>query len=262
MSRPKTPDTPDLSPLLLPQDSLMLAVEQAVLRNSNSAPVAASLPEQIAAKLAGVITLDLLHAGQRLLEQDISAVLNVSRAPVREALRILERDRLIEFQPRRGALVTEPDAAELRDIFFVRSTLFSVLLKNLMDERPADLEKVFAAHVPTLRAASEQSINDYVVATFLLNYAIADLASNRLLVDMLKSISLRTLRYVRLGLAANPSAAPHMVETWEALHEAVADRDDDRVIEIASGRITEIRDLSVRALEAHRASVASGPTTS
>ncbi|MDF3886855.1 GntR family transcriptional regulator, partial [Cupriavidus basilensis] len=106
MSRSKTENLPDLSSLLTPKNQLMLAVEHAVLRGQDWARASAPIAEQIAARLAGVITLDLIRSGQRLLEKDISEVLHVSRAPVREAMRILERDRLVEFQARRGAIVT------------------------------------------------------------------------------------------------------------------------------------------------------------
>ena len=143
MARSKTQNIPDLSTLLTPKNELMLAVEQAVLRGHEWARASAPIAEQIAARLAGVITLDLVHAGQRLLESDISEVLHVSRAPVREALRILERDRLVEFQARRGALVTAPDAHELRDIFAVRAALYALLFEQVMQECPADLEAVF-----------------------------------------------------------------------------------------------------------------------
>ncbi|MFB6960537.1 GntR family transcriptional regulator [Streptomyces sp. NPDC056309] len=248
MSRPKTQDVPDLSALLVPQNDLMLAVERAVLRGRETSQLA-SLAEQIAAKLAGVITLDLVHAGQRLLEQDISHVLHVSRAPVREALRILERDRLVEFQPRRGALVTAPDATDLRDVYSVRSALYAMLLQQVMGERPADLEAVFDAHMPQVTEAAQDSVDAYAVATFLLNFAIADLSSNRLLADLLQSISLRTLRYVRLGLASNPAAMPAFAKSWCDLHEAVAKRDSDLVVEIAKQRISEIRDTAVLALD-------------
>ena len=121
----------------------------------------------------------------------------MSRAPVREALRILERDRMVEFEARRGAIVTAPDANELRDIYMVRKTLFVVMLRLLMEERPADLEAVFAKHMPILAKAAEQSVDDFAVAGFLMNFAMFDLCSNLLLVDLLKSIGLRTLRYVR-----------------------------------------------------------------
>ncbi|MBL8382401.1 MAG: GntR family transcriptional regulator, partial [Burkholderiales bacterium] len=211
-----------------------------------SAPIA----EQIAARLAGVITLDLVHAGERLLEKDISEVLHVSRAPVREALRILERDRLVEFQARRGALVTAPDADELRDIFAVRSALYAILLEQLMQDRPADLAAVFDEHMPALeRAAAESAVDAYAVASFLLNFAIADLGSNRLVTDLLKSIALRTLRYVRLGLAAAPSMLPNSVRSWRALARAVASGDAALVLETAARRIADTRDAAVRAIE-------------
>ncbi len=250
MSRNKTQNIPDLQALLGPQNRLMLAVEQAMLRGPEWAKAAPSVADQIAVRLAGVITLDLVHAGQRLLEQDISAVLKVSRAPVREALRILERERLVEFQPRRGAIVTAPDAAELIDIFTVRGALYAIMLRQLMQECPAELEQVLADHVALLAKAARESTDAFAVGSFLLNLAIADLCSNRLLAELLKSIALRTLRYVRLGRVANPKRIPKSMLTWRALHQAVTDRDTDAVLAIANERIAEIRDASVKALQA------------
>ena len=136
----------------------------------------------------------------------------VSRAPVREALRILERERLVEFQARRGAIVTAPDARDLRDIYVVRVTLYGVLLRQLMEECPAKLDAVFERHIPKLKRAAEDSVDAYALASFLLNMDVFQLCSNRLLVDTLVSISLRTLRYVRIGLAANPESIPGSVE--------------------------------------------------
>ena len=100
MSRNKTVNVPDLSVLLLPANPLMLGIEQAVLRGQEWSRATAPVADRVAVRIAGLITMDLIKAGQRLLENDISAVLRVSRAPVREALRILERERLVEFQAR------------------------------------------------------------------------------------------------------------------------------------------------------------------
>lgn len=250
MSRHKTQNAPDLQALLTPQNHLMLAVEQAMLRGPEWARAAPSVADQIAIRLAGVITLDLVHAGQRLLEQDISEVLKVSRAPVREALRILERERLVEFQPRRGAIVTAPDAAELTDIFTVRGALYAIMLRQLMVECPERLEQVLDEHVLRLSKAYKESTDAFAVGSFLLNLAIADLCSNRLLAELLKSIALRTLRYVRLGQVANPKRIPKSLQTWRTLRKAVADRDTESVLSIAAERIAEIRDASVRAMKA------------
>lgn len=250
MSRNKTQNVPDLRALLTPNNPLTLAVEQAMLRDQETLQASVPVANRIAVRLAAAITLDLVHAGQRLLEQDISAVLNVSRAPVREALRMLERERIVEFQPRRGAIVTAPDAAELTDIFTVRGALYAIMLRQLMDERPADLERVLAEHLLRLRQAAAESPDAFAVASFLLNLAIADLCGNRLLADLLKSIALRTLRYVRLGRVANPARIPRSLKTWRALHKAVAVRDTTQVLAIAAERIAEIRNASVLALQA------------
>lgn len=247
MARTKTANVPDASALLLPRTPLTLAVEQAVMRGHDPR-ASASMAEQIAARLAGAITLGRVLAGQRLLESDLSVVLQVSRAPVREALRILERDRLVQIEPRRGAIVTAPDAAELRDIFAVRRGLYLMLFEQQMDEGPDALAEVFDQHLPRLRRAAEDGVDAYALAGFLLNEAVFDLCGNRLLADMLKSISLRTLRYVRMGLAASPDAIPRSLRTWAALHRAIGAKDAVRVLETAGRRMDDTRDAAVRAL--------------
>jgi DNA-binding GntR family transcriptional regulator len=250
MARQKTTNTSDLSALLTPQTPIMVAVEHSILRAHKWSHAAAPVAEQIAVRLAGVITMDLIHAGQRLLEKDISEVLHVSRAPVREALRILERERLVEFQSRRGAIVTAPDAKDLRDIYVVRSALYAIFLRQLMEKRPADVDAVFERHMPKIMAAAEQSVDDYTLQSFLLNIALLDLSENKLISDLLASISLRTLRYVRLGLAEDPDRIATAVKSWRALQRAVARRDIDEVLQMAGRRIDASRDAAVRAIVA------------
>ncbi|MGT2428527.1 GntR family transcriptional regulator [Cupriavidus basilensis] len=227
----------------------MLAVEHAVLRGQDWARASAPIAEQIAARLAGVITLDLIRSGQRLLEKDISEVLHVSRAPVREAMRILERDRLVEFQARRGAIVTAPGEMELRDIFKVRAVLYVTMLEQVVRENSDGLQEVLDERMPKLAKAAEESVDAYAVESFLLNFAIVDLCANRLLVDMLQSISLRTLRYARLGLSAAPQSIPASLKTWRALQNAAQKRDEKLLLSVAQKRLDEARDAALRALK-------------
>lgn len=249
MGRLKTTNTPELQALLTqqsPQNPVTLAVEQALMHGRDWS---ASVAEQIAVRLAGLIAIDVIHAGQRLLEKDISDVLEVSRAPVREALRILERERMIEFRARRGAIVTEPNAQDLRDIYVVREAMFAILLRQLVEERPEALEALFEAFMPQVsKAVEESAVDAYTSVTFLANMAMADLSSNRLVGDLLNSLSLRTLRYVRLGLASNPGLLENNVKTWRALQRAVAKRDIDAVLQTARKRIESSREAAIRAL--------------
>lgn len=249
MARLKTANTPDLAVLLQPTSPMMLAVEQAVLRGHQWSLAAMPVADKIAVRIAGAITMNLIQAGHRLLESDISEVLHVSRAPVREALRILERERLVEFQARRGAVVTAPDAKDLMDIYVVRDALYQILLQQLMDERPGDLLAAFEMHMPKIaRAADEGAVDDYALQSFLLNLAMTDLCTNRLIVDLLTSMALRTLRYVRLGLVANPELLRASLRTWRALQRAIQRRDVASVLETARKRMAGSRDAAVRAI--------------
>jgi DNA-binding GntR family transcriptional regulator len=246
--RAQAPEARGIAALSAPKNQVMLAVERALLRG-DGAHASPPIAEQIAARIAGLIALDLLQPGERLLETEISEILHVSRAPVREAIRILERDHLANLNARRGATVTAPDAQELQDIFEVRAALFTILLEEVMQDRPADLEAVFTEFLPRLEAAAPRGPEPYAVESFLFNLSIADLCSNRLVVDQLKAISLRTLRYVRLGFVSSPpEAMEKSIRGWRAFQKAVVKRDADTVVEMARKRIAAIRDLSVAAL--------------
>lgn len=250
MARLKTTNTPDLAVLLTPTSPMTLAVEQAMLRGHTTTVAAMPVADRIAVRIAGAIAENRIQAGQRLLEADISAMLQVSRAPVREALRILERERLVEFQARHGAVVTEPDADDLRDIYVVRDALYQILLQQLMDERLDDLRATFVRHMPRIaKAADEAAVDDYALQSFLLNLAMIDLCRNRVVVDQLTSLSLRTLRYVRMGLAADPALLGSSLKSWRALETAIGRRDIAAVLETARQRITGSRDAAVRAIQ-------------
>ena len=242
------PEKPGLKALLAPKNSLMVAVEKALLRGGHSA---STLPiaEQTAARLAGLIALDVLPPGHRLLETELSELLHVSRAPVREALRILERDRLVDVATRRGATVCAPDEDELQDIFEIRSALFAILLERVMRERHAELSTLFKRFLPRMEAAAKDSSEAFAVQSFLFNLAVADLCDNRLVVDQLTSISLRTLRYVRLGLGASRRAVPDALARWRAFASAVERGDSVEASEAARRRIEAVRDLAVRVLD-------------
>src|SRR4051794_40898806 len=65
------------------------------------------LSKQIAEQLRTLITTDELPAGTRLRERALAEKLQVSRTPLRDALRLLEADGLVTLLPNRGAVVTE-----------------------------------------------------------------------------------------------------------------------------------------------------------
>ena len=79
-----------------------------------------SLSADLASKIRIEILAEKLHSGDKITEQTLSERYGVSRTPVREALKNLEAEGLIEMIPNRGAFVTGLTDDDLRDLYTLR----------------------------------------------------------------------------------------------------------------------------------------------
>src|SRR3954449_8076158 len=93
-----------------------------------------------------------LRPGERIKEIPLAEGLGFSRAPVRDALRLLERDGLVELIPNRGAVVPELRAVDVLEVYALRASLGSLALHKLMLEGPVP-ERVLVRHLTRLRDA-------------------------------------------------------------------------------------------------------------
>ncbi|MCD0187290.1 MULTISPECIES: GntR family transcriptional regulator [Acinetobacter] len=92
-----------------------------------------SLSEQIARHIAEQIISGDLVEGERIQELRIAKELDVSRGSVREALLLLERTHLIEIFPRRGAIVSEMSAQQVRALFDTCSLLLGQIVQRIAE---------------------------------------------------------------------------------------------------------------------------------
>ncbi|MFQ7236340.1 MAG: GntR family transcriptional regulator [Enterococcus hulanensis] len=94
-----------------------------------------SLSDRVVAHVKEQILAGTLKSGDRLIETDISTHFRISRAPVREAMRILNEQGLITFSPRKGNHVIEMNPAELMEAFEIRASLETQILRKLLREQ-------------------------------------------------------------------------------------------------------------------------------
>lgn len=119
-----------------------------------------TLPEQIADDLGDAIARGELRDSDRLLEQDISAQYNVSRGPVREALRLLAQRGLVDFQPRRGAFVIGVRLDNIADLFNVRAHLMGLAAQYFAFMADDDAHTELKACIAELeRAGADKTTN-------------------------------------------------------------------------------------------------------
>ncbi len=88
------------------------------------------LPDQIAEYLAEKIIHMEIKPGERIFETKIAEEFGVSRSPVREALYILNQQFLVEFQPRRGAVVSGFSIKFISDLYDVLTALYTRLAQK------------------------------------------------------------------------------------------------------------------------------------
>jgi DNA-binding GntR family transcriptional regulator len=215
------------------------------------APLTLSLAEQIAARLSERIVAGSYAPGQRVMEQVVSAEFGVSRGPVREALRLLEKDGLVTILPRRGAQVTRLSIAEVREIFDIRAALNGLRDRNIAEDPNRArllplLEEAVARLARVARDAGEGE--EYVETVFELNRMLNDAAPNRRLRAILSSLALQTLRYSRLGLST-PERRQQSVGNWQRLVKAVRAGDGLEAQRAAEQRVLDSRDAAIRELE-------------
>ena len=82
-----------------------------------------SLAERVAGTLRDLFLSGELKPGQRLIETDIAEQLEVSRGPVRDALKALREEGIVHIEPRKGTFVAELCLEDLNDIYLLRGAI-------------------------------------------------------------------------------------------------------------------------------------------
>lgn len=110
-----------------------------------------NLAEQVADVIVDGIASGALGPGQRLVETDLAQQLQVSRVPLRESLKMLEAQGILESAPHRGAHVADFDDAKIDHICEARVALEKFALRDAMNvyrkepDRVVRLDRVIAA---------------------------------------------------------------------------------------------------------------------
>jgi DNA-binding GntR family transcriptional regulator len=187
-----------------------------------------SLPEQIAESIAASVIRGELAPGEDIREQLIADAFTVSRSSVREALRILERDGVVEIRPRRGARVTKLTMAELLEIYQIRRVLFGLAALTFADSRTDEDIAWLRDGLRQMKVITDKS--DQVWASrhgqrsAEMARRLMEGSGNMRLTLLLSQMSLQIARYTILGLST-PARRAQSIKNWTRLIRAIEDKD-------------------------------------
>ena len=207
-----------------------------------------SLPEQIAERIGNAIIRGGYEPGARIQEQEVADQFQVSRGPVREALRILERDGLVQINARRGAQVTQLDIDEVNDLFEVRASLIGLAARLAAERRDPQLIARMRASLERLAEVARKADADaYASAVYRHNIMLAEGSGNPFVHRMVASLSHQTLRYSRLGLST-PKRRAESLRNWRLLLNAIQARKPKVAQAAAESLVRASRDSAVKLL--------------
>jgi DNA-binding GntR family transcriptional regulator len=221
---------------------------------------AAPLRRQVLAALRRAIVTGQLAPGQRLTERSLTEMLAVSRTVVRETLRQLEAEGLVEIIPNKGPVVRVLSAAEAEDLYRIRAVLEGLAARlfaeNADESLVVDLEAAFQAIVIAYQGDSGEQALEAKTNFYDLLYQGT---GSETLTAMLSQVQARIWRWRAVGLTHPNRAAERLSESTgnlRAMVSAISEGDGDAAERIARDEVSRaaIEVMRLIAMESEAAS--------
>jgi DNA-binding GntR family transcriptional regulator len=219
-----------------------------------------TLPQQIADHLGHRIMNGDYAPGARLKEEELAESYAVSRGPVREAFRLLERRGFVEIVPRHGARVREFDPADLASLFSVRAVLLGLAARQATEQANPQLLPLLAEPVARLRQSAERmdiAPREHARIAGEAQHLIARFSGNKPLLRTIEELTSRALW--RMAWRDTPldfttrARRQASAKYWGDLVRAIKAGDAARAEHVARRLQEASRDHMIAAMAAHRA---------
>ena len=173
-----------------------------------------------------------LKPGERLMEIQLANKLGVSRTPIREALRKLELEGLVNMVPRKGAEVADITEKSLLDVLEVRKALeeLSVQLacEKITEEEIEELKRVAERFKDTL---DDQDVTKIAEADVAFHDVIYTATDNQKLILLLNNLREQMYRY-RVEYLKKEEAYPQLIAEHEELIDNISKRNKEEATRI------------------------------
>jgi DNA-binding GntR family transcriptional regulator len=219
---------------------------------TSSVIVRAPLHVQVAERLRLLIDSGELAPGTRLNEIELCNTMGVSRTPLREAIRSLATEGLIELQPNRGAIVSvvsQEDVTEILPIMASLEGLGGRLAAMQMDR--SKIAQVRQIHDQMISHYKNNEVAEYFETNRLIHELITEGSGNQTLVDTINSLSAKVRRARFTAQMTNESWAKAVSEHEEMI-AALEAQDPDRLEAILVQHVETKRATILGSIEQHQ----------
>ena len=199
------------------------------------------LKELVYLELKHKILTGEIASQTRLMEIDLSEKMNVSRTPIREAIKRLADDGLVKVEPRRGAYVANISIKDMLDVFEVREDMEGFVAKlasqRITDEQKLELKAIAADYETATQKTDKEAI---IELDEKFHNFIVECCNNETLSELINYVQELSLRF------------RYLYYDDDSLYDSTAEQHNRIVDAITSGNADEARkeaDAHVRALK-------------
>jgi DNA-binding GntR family transcriptional regulator len=209
-----------------------------------------TLRGQVEAFLRQAIVEGRLEPGQRLIERELCEQLQISRPSLREALRLLEAERLIRIVPHRGPVVAAVSLQEARDLYALRALLEGFAARQFAlhaaDEPRTELREAVVA----LRAAARRQDAGAIVSAKTRFYGVLFRHCGNSLVERLFHGEMQRISLLRSTSLTRPERLAHSLGEIDAMVSAIERRDGDAAETLARHHVAQAEVAALAMLQA------------
>jgi DNA-binding GntR family transcriptional regulator len=184
-----------------------------------------ALHDQVVARLRTMLVEGHVPPGAKLNERTLCEQLHISRTPLREAIKLLAAEGLVDLLPNRGAIAVKLTVADVLNTFEVLAELEGMsgelAAKRIED---AQLSELRALHYEMLASFERQDLSGYYRLNARIHTLINDAAANPVLSSTYRSINAR-VQSLRFRTNQNAAKWKRAIKEHEVMLEALTARD-------------------------------------
>jgi DNA-binding GntR family transcriptional regulator len=188
--------------------------------------------------------------GDRLIERDLCEKMGVSRTSIREVLRRLEAERLIEVEPRRGPIVARVTRKQIAEIYEVRALLEAALVRRFAekatDEDIAALRRIYEELSVVRRS---EDVPRIVELTGRFTEHMMQVVDHELINDIHQKLTAR-ISLLRVLAISLPGRLEESARELAVVMEAIERRDGDLAAQSLTTYVLNAADAALKRLDA------------
>ena len=191
-----------------------------------------SMREKVYDTLKQMIIDGVIKPGERIIETEYSNKFQISRTPIREAIRMLELEGLVESQTTGGVIVKTLTREEISEIYKIRIALESLIIEEIIKKiNNQDIKKLEKVLKNTKKAFEVKDIEKVFSLFTEFNQILYDIASLPKVTGMINNINFYLKRFRKLSID-NPSRKEEAFEDHVQILEAIKNKELSTAISI------------------------------